>query len=58
MVEKFLEGFHGCVIAYGQTGAGKTYTMQGFGDAIENEREDDAENNKSNDVGLIPQGQR
>ena len=28
VVEKFLEGFHGCVIAYGQTGAGKTYTMQ------------------------------
>ena len=26
VVEKFLEGFHGCVIAYGQTGAGKTYT--------------------------------
>ena len=24
VVEKFLEGFHGCVIAYGQTGAGKT----------------------------------
>ena len=58
VVEKFLEGFHGCVIAYGQTGAGKTYTMQGFGDAIENEGEDDAENNKSNDVGLIPRALR
>ena len=29
MVEKFLEGYNCCVFAYGQTGAGKTYTMQG-----------------------------
>ena len=42
VVEKFLEGFHGCVIAYGQTGAGKTYTMQGCGeeDAEEEEEEE------------------
>ncbi|AET39146.1 kinesin family protein Ecym_4066 [Eremothecium cymbalariae DBVPG len=26
---KALEGYHTCVIAYGQTGAGKTYTMMG-----------------------------
>ena len=29
IVDGVVEGFHGCVLAYGQTGAGKTYTMQG-----------------------------
>ena len=29
VTDAFLEGYHGCLIAYGQTGAGKTYTMQG-----------------------------
>lgn len=24
-----LEGFNGCIFAYGQTGAGKTYTIFG-----------------------------
>eukprot|EP00899_Mesostigma_viride_P012003 jgi/Mesvir1/20803/Mv07906-RA.3 len=24
-----LEGYHGCLLAYGQTGAGKTFTMEG-----------------------------
>lgn len=28
-VDGVVEGYHGCVLAYGQTGAGKTYTMQG-----------------------------
>lgn len=27
--DKVLEGFNGCVFAYGQTGAGKTHTMTG-----------------------------
>lgn len=27
--DKVLEGFNGCIFAYGQTGAGKTYTMTG-----------------------------
>ena len=26
VTDAFLEGYHGCLIAYGQTGAGKTYT--------------------------------
>ena len=29
MVAKFLEGFNITIMAYGQTGAGKTYAMEG-----------------------------
>lgn len=29
MVERCLKGYNCCIFAYGQTGAGKTYTMQG-----------------------------
>lgn len=29
LVGSVLEGFNGCVFAYGQTGTGKTYTMEG-----------------------------
>ena len=28
-VQTSLEGYNCCIFAYGQTGAGKTYTMQG-----------------------------
>ena len=31
MVQTCLEGYNCCIFAYGQTGAGKTYTMQGRG---------------------------
>lgn len=27
----WLEGYNACIFAYGQTGAGKTFTMQGKG---------------------------
>lgn len=30
IVEKVLQGFNGTILAYGQTGTGKTYTMEGF----------------------------
>lgn len=29
MVEKFINGFNVTIMAYGQTGAGKTYCMEG-----------------------------
>lgn len=31
MIEACLEGYNCCIFAYGQTGAGKTFTMQGRG---------------------------
>lgn len=33
LVSSVLEGFNGCVFAYGQTGTGKTHTMLGGGGA-------------------------
>lgn len=29
IVEKFIEGYNGTIFAYGQTGCGKTYTIEG-----------------------------
>jgi kinesin family member 11 len=29
MVNNVMQGYNGCCLAYGQTGAGKTHTMQG-----------------------------
>ncbi|KAE8875698.1 hypothetical protein PF003_g40157 [Phytophthora fragariae] len=31
VVDGALSGYNGCVLAYGQTGAGKTFTMSGGG---------------------------
>ncbi|KAJ3612732.1 hypothetical protein NHX12_018990 [Muraenolepis orangiensis] len=36
LVESVLRGFNGTIFAYGQTGTGKTYTMQGAGNDSEN----------------------
>ncbi len=30
MVQNVTKGYHGTVFAYGQTGAGKTYTIEGY----------------------------
>lgn len=32
LVASVLDGFNGCVFAYGQTGTGKTHTMEGTAD--------------------------
>merc|ERR1719443_2524027 len=32
ILENALKGFNGCLFAYGQTGAGKSYSVMGFGD--------------------------
>lgn len=29
VIQKFMQGFHGCIFCYGQTGSGKTHTMYG-----------------------------
>lgn len=31
LAQAALEGYNACIFAYGQTGAGKTFTMQGRG---------------------------
>ena len=31
IVEKVAEGYNGTIFAYGQTGAGKSYSMVGYG---------------------------
>ena len=41
-----LEGYNGCIFAYGQTGAGKTFTMTG---AI-----DPKADNFETDKGILP----
>jgi kinesin family member 3A len=33
IVDKVLEGYNGTILAYGQTGTGKTYTMVGDSDS-------------------------
>ena len=35
LVNSVLEGFNGTIFAYGQTGAGKTFTMEGLRDDAE-----------------------
>ena len=30
MIKKVVDGYHSTIFAYGQTGAGKTYTMEGY----------------------------
>lgn len=48
IVETFLEGYNGTIFAYGQTGAGKTYTIQGPEGNLEDSR------SASENAGLIP----
>ena len=52
VVDAFLEGYNGCLIAYGQTGTGKTFTMQGPGDPEAGEGDPDGASER--ELGLIP----
>ena len=47
LIEQVLEGYNCTVFAYGQTGTGKTYTMEGLGE-IRGSWENDP------DAGIIP----
>ena len=49
IVEEVLEGFNCCIFAYGQTGTGKTYTMQG-----ETDSRPDSSQCMPDDAGVIP----
>ena len=59
VVDGVVDGFHGCILAYGQTGAGKTYSMQGMtsssdGSAGMGDDDDDVvmmDEDEENDVG-------
>ncbi|KAJ3098688.1 Kinesin-like protein kif3a [Phlyctochytrium planicorne] len=35
LISKCMEGYNGCIFAYGQTASGKTFTMQGPANALE-----------------------
>jgi hypothetical protein len=46
LLDNILIGFNGCIMAYGQSGSGKTYTMMG--------NHDRTDRNDSSDFGIIP----
>ncbi|KAI9353703.1 P-loop containing nucleoside triphosphate hydrolase protein [Obelidium mucronatum] len=52
LIRKCLEGYNGCIFAYGQTASGKTHTMQGPTARIE-ESLNDGCTNLSPEVGII-----
>ena len=56
VTDAFLEGYHGCLIAYGQTGAGKTFTMQGPDDHSDGAEQGDGPSpmDDPEQQGLIP----
>ena len=51
LADALHRGVHGCLLAYGQTGAGKTFTMQGP-EGLEGSRRGEEE--KQSQRGLIP----
>ncbi|KAI9343186.1 P-loop containing nucleoside triphosphate hydrolase protein [Obelidium mucronatum] len=52
LIRKCLEGFNGCIFAYGQTAAGKTHTMQGPANRIAETLRDNCSTLHS-DIGII-----
>lgn len=39
LLDKTIEGYHATLFAYGQTGVGKTYTMEGYDYSINKEKD-------------------
>ena len=54
IADAFLDGYHSNLLAYGQTGAGKTYTMQGPGASSADAESADAAAFGSEERGLVP----
>ncbi|ORY42372.1 kinesin-domain-containing protein, partial [Rhizoclosmatium globosum] len=52
LIRKCLEGYNGCIFAYGQTAAGKTHTMQGPANRIAESLSDTCTSVHS-DIGII-----
>ena len=52
VVDEVLRGYSCCIFAYGQTGTGKTHTMEGV------RREDGTFDSESDDAGIIPRAVR
>jgi len=56
MIRQVVNGFHGTIFAYGQTGAGKTYTMEGYKYVVSNKGTFEPQIEQamqSNQVGLV-----
>ena len=51
MLENILQGYNGCIFAYGQSGSGKTYTMYG---QLNTKCEKSRLSNHTNDIALHP----
>lgn len=54
LLGKFVEGYNVTVLAYGQTGAGKTFTMEGCGYRIPKTGKSVASSEDSTQLGVIP----
>ncbi|KAJ3295970.1 hypothetical protein HDU79_007762 [Rhizoclosmatium sp. JEL0117] len=54
LIKKCLDGYNGCIFAYGQTASGKTHTMQGGAASRVAESLSDACTSVSPDIGIIP----
>ncbi|KAJ3391291.1 Kinesin-like protein kif3a [Entophlyctis sp. JEL0112] len=53
LIRKCLEGYNGCIFAYGQTAAGKTHTMQGPAQRIAESFSESSGASVHPDVGII-----
>ena len=55
MIDKVIEGYHATILVYGQTGAGKTYTMDGFHYSLNDKHNRPRiDNSEKDNWGIIP----